>query len=369
MLGMARESRSAGSTWLDFAPATGGVPAPDTLAAAYRAIELIAGDIARLPIEVRQDDELLNSQAVAALDEAGAIYSGFELRRQVQADALRTGNGFAYIVRDAGDIVGYRHVEPHRVILHEQPGSREWRIDGQAFEYADMLHIRALPDPRRPLWGVSPLAQCRIACELASTQDQTGVAAMRNAGLGKIAIVHPASMAPEAKAALSEAYTRGHSGAANLGRPVILSEGMKVEKISDPFGQSAWLDSRRFQVAEIGRILGVPGQLLFSVDGGTLSSVYEAYRLYVDGCLSHWAALWAAELARKVAPGYTVTLPTAQLLRSSPVESAQTWTSLVSAGVATRNEARTVFGLPPLAGLDEPVLRLDTAPAGGADDE
>ena len=365
------EQRSAvGNTWLDFIPAGTATPAADALAAVHRCISLISGDMARLPIETRRAGELVEDESFAAIAAAGGMLSGFELRRQVQADCLRSGNGFAWIGRSpSGEVQTLTHVDPQRVMLHEQPGLREFRIDSQPIDYSDLLHIRSLPAGGHPLWGTSPLAQCRTAVELAATQDQTGVEAMRNAGLGKVAIVHPASMAPEAKAALSEAYTRNHTGAKNLARPIVLSEGMKVEKVSDPFAQSAWLDSRRFQVTEIGRIFGIPGQLLFSVDGGTLSSVYEAYRLYVDGCLSHWAAVWSAELQRKVSPELAVSLPTAQMLRSSPIESAQTWTSLVSAGVATRNEARAIFGLPPIDGLDTPVLRLDTAPTDGSTDE
>ena len=360
------ESRSATSTsWLDMVPAGGSVPPAESTATAARCIDLIAGDCARLPIELRRGSELLQSAAVEVLSQGSPMHSGFELRRQLQADALTTGNGFAYLLRDSMDeLIGWRYLQPTRVAMLPAPTGASWRLDGEPIDYADLLHIRARPNADNPLWGVAPLQRCRTAAELATTQDVTGVEAMKNAGLGKIALVHPASMAPEAKASLSEAYVRAHLGARNLARPLVLSEGIKVEKVSDPFAQSAWLDSRRFSVAEIGRAFGVPGQLLFSVDGGTLSSVYEAYRLYVDSCLTAWAAVWASELTRKLAPAVgTVQLPTAQLLRSSASESSAVWTSLVAGGIATRNEARAQFGLPPLAGLDVPTLRLDTAPA------
>ena len=347
-----REARSLSGGWLTYNTASGSTPAPDSLAATHRCISLISNDLASLAIDVGAD---------APLDLSSRWHSAFELRRLLQSDALRYGNAFAFIARQGDEIAELVYVAPTRVQLIQTRADYEFTIDGVGVEYPDLLHIRALPNGN-PLWGVSPLRQCATAFTLAATQDLTGVEAMKNAGLGKVAIVHPASMSVEAKKALKEAYKREHVGAGNISSPLVLSEGIKVDKISDPFGAAGWLDSRRFSVSEIGRAFGVPGQLMFSVDGGTLTSVYEAYRTYIDGCLSHWARTWTAEITRKLLPpGRAASMQTDSLIRAGMSDLAQSWATLVAAGIATRNEARAAHALAPLAGLDTPTMRLDTA--------
>jgi HK97 family phage portal protein len=334
---------------------------PSTLPAVVRAIQLIAADLARLPISIEDADGTpVDSPIIDLLNrESSRWQSAYEFRRYVTANALGSGNGIAIIRRDANGQVVELQPSPTDACSVVLEDSGTYYQFGNAKLMADqVLHIGCYPDPLNPAWYVSPLDGCDAAMRLAADQEAAHRALVVTGSTGKIAIKHPGALADESVEAIRNAWQTMHATPDGASRPLILREGMTAERISQETTTSS-IDSRRFSIQEIARAFGVPPEMLFQQGGGALSSQAETARAYADGAISAWATAWEAELTRKLcAPGEYAKIDTRPITRGSLKDQGTAWSKLVLAGIASPNDARLAIGLPPLLGFDTPSVSM-----------
>jgi len=340
-------------------PAGYGTSAPDpsTLPAVIRATQLIAADIARLPIVIQDAEGKRVDSPVSELlnREASRWQSAFEFRRYITGNALTAGNGIAIIRRDStGFIVELQPVPSDAAAIEITDEGVNYRIGNVTLGSDQVLHIGCYPDPINPMWYVSPLDAADFAMRLAADQDAAHSGLIRSGSTGKIAIRHPGALADESVEAIRDAWTTMHSTADGASRPLILREGMTAEKISQETSTTN-LESRRFSVQEVARAFGVPPEMLFQQGGGALTSQAETARAYADGAISAWATAWESELTRKLcAPGEYAKIDTRPITRGNLRDQGMAWSKLVIAGIASVNDARLAIGLPPIDGMDTP---------------
>jgi HK97 family phage portal protein len=161
-------------------------------------------------------------------------------------------------------------------------------------------------------------------------------------------------------------YESRHAGSVNTGRPLVLAEGMKVERISSTLDDTGLGEARSFSVQEVSRLYGVPVSMLSGETGAGYGTMEWLSRMYVDGCLQHWLHAWQAEVLLKLAsPFDTMSWDLDALIRPGIAEHMAALRTGVEAGFLTRNEARARLDLPPLPGLDEPTLALNVGTGGG----
>jgi HK97 family phage portal protein len=346
---------------------TTATPDPSTLPAVIRATQLIAADIARLPIRIENAaGEVIDSPVLDLLNrDASRWQSSYEFKRYLTANALTSGNGIALIRRDAdGRIVELQPVPTGAVSVEMTDEGTSYQVGSASRLSSDqVLHIGCYPDPLNPAWYVSPLDGADFAMRLAADQDAAHAALIKTGSMGKIAIKHPGALADESVEAIRDAWQTMHATADGASRPLILREGMTAEKLSQETSTSN-LDSRRFSVQEIARAFGVPPEMLFQQAGGALASQAETARAYADGAIAAWAHAWEAELTRKLcAPGEFARIDVRPITRGSLKDQGTAWSKLVLAGIASPNDARLAIGLPPLEGLDVPTVSM---PGGAA---
>lgn len=347
--------------------ATAATVNPSTLPAVVRAVQLLASDIARLPVRVeRADGSVIDGHPVAQLlsREASRWQSGFDFRRFVTGCALTSGNGLALIRRSSdGTVAELQPIPDGAASAQFTDEGVEYRIKDVKLTADQVVHIGAYPDLDFPAWFVSPLDATAPAMQLAADQDAAHSALVKTGSTGKISLSHPGAMSDQAVQAIRDAWQTMHAQADGASRPLILREGMKAERISQETSTSN-LESRRFSVQEIARAFMVPPEMLFQQGGGALASQSETARAYVDGGLSLWTSVWSAEIERKLlAPGEHLRFDTDVLLRGNLRDAGMAFSKLVLAGVMAPNDARRRLGLPPIAGLDTPEV---TMPGGAA---
>ena len=133
-----------------------------------------------------------------------------------------------------------------------------------------------------------------------AAQESAQLEVMRNAGNPKLAIVHPGPLSAGAREAIAQKFTSDHGGAENAGKPLVLAEGMRVERISSTLEDSGISAARQYSIADVSRIYGVPVSYL-----GETTNAYGSMewlsRMYVDACLAHWFAAFKAESLAKLA--------------------------------------------------------------------
>jgi HK97 family phage portal protein len=325
----------------------------------YRAASLIANDIARTPLKI--DDDI----AARLIAQPNRWQNGFEFRRALTLQALLYGNAFAVINRTVGgDLLELLPVDIESVSLDLTKAEPFYKTRQYGeVPMASMLHIRAVG--LDGLWGESPVRLCRTSLQILAAQESSQLEVMRNAGNPKLAIVHPGPMGAPAKQMVAEDFVKHHAGAANAGRPLVLSEGMKVERISSTLDDAGIAAARRYSVEDVSRIYGVPTSYLSEHSTNAYGSMEWLSRMYVDACLSHWFAAWQAEITAKLLPFGDMHFDADTISRPSLAEQMAALRTGVESGVITRNEAREWLDLDPLPGLDEPIVAKNMGTGGG----
>jgi len=327
----------------------------------YRAVTLIAGDIARIECEI-------DSAGADSLWRNPSPYmTAFDFKRSLVMAALLHGNGIAAINRTrGGELLELIPLTPDSVSLHIVGGRPIYK----STDYGDLtpdqvLHLKA--PGASGLWGDSPVALCRTSIQLLATQEQMAMKAYGNAGNPKIAIVSPHKLSEENMQKVEDYYAKRHSGSANSGRPIILGDGVRIERISSTIDDTGLESARSYSIADVSRIYGVPASYLSEDVGATYGTQEWLSRMYVDACLSPWISALSAEIATKLGGvGTTVTWDLDDLVRPGMAERMAALRTAVESGIMTRNEAREELDLEPLPGLDEPIVAKNMGTGGGS---
>ena len=328
----------------------------------YRAVSLIANDVARTPLEVGDIgvDTLLR--------QPNRWQSGFEFRRALTMQAALYGNAFAIVNRTrGGQLLELIPLGADTVSLDVSTSTPFYRTTAYGnVPVESMLHIRALGFDG--LWGESPVNLCRTSLQIMAAQEQAQLQTMGNAGNPKLAITTALPLNEKARDAIAADFERKHSGSDNAGKPLVLADGMKVERISSTLEDAGIASARAFSIEDVSRIYGVPVRMLgIESENATLGSLEWTARSYFDFCLSHWFTAWSSEIAAKLAGvGTDIVFDTDYLTKPSLAEHYAALRTAVEAGFMTRNEAREELDLEPLPGLDEPIVAKNMGTGGGS---
>jgi len=326
----------------------------------YRAVTLIANDVARIEVEVS------NSGADSLLRSPSPYMSAFELRRAMTMQVLLYGNAFAAINRTrGGELLELILLEADSVSLDLTGPRPVYRTRA----YGDLtpeqvFHLRA--PSTTGLWGDSPVSLCRTSLQLMAAQEDMALKAYSNAGNPKIALVHPGPLSLEARQRIMADYEAKHAGTSNTGKPLVLAEGMRIERISSTLDDAGLQAARQYSVGDVSRIYGVPSSYLSENVGPSYGTLEWLSRMYVDACLTQWLTCWRAEIIAKLAtPFDSVVFDTDDLVRPGMAETMAALRTAVEAGFMTRNEAREELDMAPLPGLNEPIIAMNMGTGGG----
>ena len=354
------------SAWWQYMPRSRNIPniTPGTAlryTPVYRACSLIANDIARTDLTVG------DMTVETLLRQPNRWQSGFEFRRSLTLQAALYGNAFALINRTrGGQLLELVPLSLESVSLNVSTGTPFYRTT----EYGDvptdsMLHIRAIGIDG--LWGESPVNLCKTSLSIMAAQEDAQLEIMANAGNPKLALMTNDPLNEKARDAVAADFVAKHSGSANAGKPLVLAQGMKVEKISSTLEDAGIAGARQYSVEDVSRIYGVPVRMLgLESENATLGSLEWTARAYLDFCLAHWFEAWKSEIAVKLAGvGTDIVFDTDYLSKPGLAEHYAALRTGVESGVITRNEARAQLELDPLPGLDEPIVAKNMGTGGG----
>lgn len=327
----------------------------------YRAITLISNDVARVDLEVSA------SGADSLLKSPSRWMSAFEFRRAMTMQLLMWGNAFAAINRTrGGELLELILLEADSVTLDVSTGAMVYKTRMYGDLTADQVfHLKA-PNVTG-IWGESPINLCKTSIQLLAAQEDMALKAYSNAGNPKIALVHPGPLSLEARQRIMQDYEQKHAGTANTGKPLVMAEGMRIERISSTLDDAGLQAARQYSVGDVSRLFGVPASYLSEAVGPTYGTLEWLSRMYVDACLSAWLQVWRSEILTKLAtPFDSVTFDTDALVKPGVAEQMAALRTGVEGGFLTRNEARDMLDMQPLEGLDEPIVALNMGTGGGS---
>ena len=245
--------------------------------------------------------------------------------------------------------------------LHEIPGS-------------EIMHLRGLT--LNGFMGLSPISYVRECFGLALATEEFGARFFGNGTHPGMIVEHPNQLSPTAHTNLQNSLAEKYSGLGRAHRMMILEEGMKAHNVTVNPEDSQFLETRKFQKAEIVDIFfSMPLTIINSGDSPLTNASTEQFSLgYVIYALTPWMASIEKSIRRDLltdaekAQNYYAKFSAGALLRGDFKTRMEGYQIGINTEIFSPNEARDLEDMNPYAGGEVYRTRTSTVkePAGPA---
>lgn len=348
--------------------ASGSPQAAMACAPFWRGMHFLAQSIASVPLHVyrRTDDEGGKERVRDQLARNVGQYWTDDLTRYdgmrwlVQQSILH-GVAYAEVVRGVrARVAGIQPLETRAVAVTRvngrkryeySPGDREGTPNGKRLIPPDRLIELHFAVSDNLLDYYSPVVRLRRAIDLWLALEQYASSFFRNGGVPPLLVemaVSSEKVARRAKAQITEAVKKSNTKGDLI---MFLPPEVKVVPIAYKPQEGQLIDSRRFQLEEIARVLGVPPVFLQDLTRATYSNVVQQDLHAVKHVLSKWCEQIEAQLNLKLfgreEESLFVEFDLSGLERGDFKSRVEGLTKMIQSGQLTPNEARAIENRPP----------------------
>ncbi len=346
----------------------------------FAAVNAISSDIAALPLHMYKrnvadggKDRFIGNPLYRLVhDTPNPRETSMTWRQTVMSHALLYGNGYSEIVRNgAGQPSSIWHITPDRVTPWLRDGELFYRVVNRdsSDDYipaADMIHIRGIGWDGYQGYGV--IAKARESIGLGMAAEQFG-AAMYGNGLAIGGVISfPGPKPPElSEKNYTDKLNSQHKGVDRAHKLLALYNGAKYERMNISPNDAQFLETRKFQVAEIARWFNLPPHKLGDLSGSTHSNIEQQSIDYYTNSLLPWLKIWEQELYLKLVPASERNIQFFEhdakgFLRADSQMRWEAFSRQFMAGAITPNEMRDSENLNPTKGGDFSFVPLNQIP-------
>lgn len=372
--------------WLGIRPTAAGIHVTEEkslgMPAVWAAVNIIAGTCASLPLHAyRRGDAsrkpLTGGQGANLLESPHPDLVPYDFWELVHTQRLLWGNAYLRKLRNAlGQIVELWPIHPSRVkvgrvtgaigIPTKDVGRKIYAIDGgedaggQTLYDEQILHLPAFGYDG--VCGVSPIRIAAQGIGLSLAAEEYGARLFGSGSLASGILQTEQRLKPEQANALHSRWREKAAGIATAHDVVVLDSGVTFQQLTIPPEDAQFLQSRRFQVAEIARMFGVPLHLLQEVEGSTSwgTGIAEQTLGFVIFTLRRWLIRTEQSLTQILRPEPVYAKYSLEgLLRGAPKDRADFYTKMWQLGVYSTNDIRELEDKPPVEGGDTRYVALN----------
>jgi len=353
-----------------------------TLSAVFRAVGLVAGHMALLPVVAykRGTRRRVNHPLLRLFNRRPNRWqNAFEWREMIQGHLELRGNAYNEIVADprSGVITALLPRHPDRVKV-EVLASGDYRyrvtqIDGTVKLVARdaMWHIRGLSSDG--IVGLSVIEYARESFGLGLSAQSYGARFFANDAKPSGGwIEYPGSYKDKTqRQTIRETLQDAQSGM-NRGKLMLLDHGMKYHEVGLSNEDAQFLETRKFQISDVARWFGVPPHKIGDLEKATFSNIEQMALEYVTDSLLPRAGRIEAGIEADLLfddEDIDVEFDFEELLRGDSTARRNYYHMGILDGWLTRNEARAAENREPLPGLDEPLRPLNMVEESTAEDQ
>lgn len=357
------------------------------LSAVYATIRNISDDIAKLPIGVFKH-EPDGDKIELSVEESKVAYLlkvrpmrgliPFDLISSLVGQAILKGNSYAYIIRDQYyEPIGIKLIAPESVTIWvSEDDTITYQVLGNNFmgyymkegfySSDDIIHIKGLS--MDSIAGIPLLVYLNnVYGGAMASQDFANSFYKNGTNLGGTLTVEGTLDEPAYKR-LADSISAWR-GAKNAGSTPILEGGTKYNPITINAEQAQVLQSRKFSVVEIARVLRIPLHKIQDLDKATFSNIEEQNIDYIVDTLQPWITKVEMELKSKLLTekqqkDHYININVSELLRGNSAARASFWHTLLTDGVVSINEVRSAENLNRVEGGDSLYKPLNMAMIG-----
>jgi HK97 family phage portal protein len=339
---------------------------------------VLANGIAQVPLKVYREDGAGTKQAAKDHPLYNLLWrrpnewmTSFEYRQMAMFHAVLTGNHFAYIGRGGAGkqrkVVELIPLLPGRVKVCQD---EQWNVFYEVYDRngmvgtfprTDILHLRG------PSWngycGMDAVMVAREAIGLAIATEETHARLHANSARPGGLFSVEGELGDAAYNRIKAQIDESRSGLNSAFKTWVLDKGAKWTPMLMNGVDAEHLNTRRFQIEEICRDLGVFPQMVGYTDKtATFASAESFFMAHVVHSISPWVENWQQTLARDLFPdenNLSAEFTLQSLMRGDHKTRAEFYASGIVNGWLTRNEARKLENLNPIDGLDAPLVPLN----------
>lgn len=281
------------------------------ISAFWRGVNLLAGDVAKLPIMVyRRNGEGKERDkqhpAYALLhNKAHKNLTAFNFKQDLMGHALMLGNGYAWINRDNnGTPIEMIPLDPTMTFPMRVDGelwyvTQRPRTDGKNIEHyrkldaSSVFHLRGLGFDG--MQGYNVLQYARRSLGIAAQQDIYATNYFRRGGRPPLALKYPHRLDAAQKETILAGFDRLNGGIDNSHRALVLEYGIDPVVMPSTAEDAQLLESREYSKSDVANWLGLPPHKVGAKEGRSYSSLEQENWSYVTESLDRWLCAFETE--------------------------------------------------------------------------
>lgn len=357
--------------WIGGKPNASGVTVNEKTAlgmpAVWRAVNLIAGTAASLPLHAyRTNDDVRlpvgdGAQAARLLANPHPDLTKFEMWELVYSHMLLWGNAYLLVLRNQGrEIRELWPIHPSRVrVGRDSAGVKWYEVDGEdgkpglAYSDSQILHIPGFGYDG--VCGVSPIRLAAQGIGMALAAEEFGAKLFGSGSLMSGILQTEQRLNPDQAEKIKTRWKAKMAGLQGAHDVAVLDSGIKFQQLSIPPGDAQFIESRRFQIAEIARIFGIPPHMLADTEKSTSwgTGIEQQSIGFVVYTLRPWLTRVEQRVSRLLQPSAVYARYAVEgLLRGDSQQRAAFYQQMWNIGVFSTNDIRKLEDFEPVEGGD-----------------
>ena len=275
------------------------------VSAVYACIRILSETVATVPLHLyhrldRGKERAYDHPLYDILhNQANNEMSAFTWREIMQGHLGGWGNAYSEIERNkSGEVVGLWPMLPDRTCPKRIDGKMyyETTIDGKGYllPKEKVLHIPGFGFDG--LVGYNPIRMARESIGMALATEEYGGRLFSNDARPGGYLKHPNKLSKTAQDNLIKSWEERHSGLSNKHRLAVLEEGMEFQTVGIPPQESQFLQTRKFQIAEIARWYRMQLHKIGEMEQATFSNIEQQSIEFVVDTMLPWFSRWEAAI-------------------------------------------------------------------------
>lgn len=351
-------------------------------AAYYAGISFRARTVAQLPLVLyerkeRGKERAIHHQLYELLHDApNSEMTAYDFKEAMEGHRWTWGNAYAEIEWDPKYPVptALWPLRPDMMVVERDSQTKQL-----VYRYFLPTHQQVILQPHQVLHipnlgfdgtiGYDPIKMHRDTIGYDKALKTYGSKFFKNGAYPGGVLIHPDRVSDPAKNSMRESWESIYGGLDKSHRIAILEEGVSYQAIGIPPENAQFLESRKFSVTDMARILNLPPHIIFDLSNATFSNIEQQSLELVIYHLMPDFIRWAQRAKLRLLPGlenknYFPEFLIAGLLRGDSAARASFYQALFGMGAISPNEIDEIENLPlsDSANADKRYVMLNMTP-------
>ena len=339
---------------------------PLTISPVFAATQRITNALAQMPWELKTYEDInisKNHYFYHLFDDC--LQTRFIFVKNIIRDVITEGNGYCLVVRDSDTAkpqsLIYLPPGTCSPVYYQNTGKLYYNIPlynkKRMFEPLEVLHFYM--DSKDGIEGIPLFTFANKSIRLAAYTEKAALdyfgSGMRLTG---VLSTDAPRLNDKQREEIRKNYLAGMESDTGI---AVLENGMKFSQLSNSAKDAALLETRLYNVQDIGRFFNISPVLLGDLSKTQYGSIEQAGLDFVSNTLAPWTKMIEEELNRKlIMPNqrdkYYIDLDEDVLIKSDRNSFATYLSTLISKGIISVNEARTTLGFSKIENGDTYIL-------------